>query len=44
MEAVLTDAALRDNMIGRGIDRSRRFSWDAAAQRLLQLYERAMGA
>jgi glycosyltransferase involved in cell wall biosynthesis len=44
MELALTDSASRQEMIRRGLDRARRFTWDAAAQKLIQVYERAATA
>jgi len=41
MELVFADAALRQEMIRKGMKRARQFSWEAAAQKLLHLYERA---
>ncbi|MGQ9503096.1 MAG: glycosyltransferase family 4 protein [Anaerolineae bacterium] len=36
---VLTDATLRQEIVQRGYVQSRRFTWQAAAQRLLEVYE-----
>lgn len=38
-DRVLTDSALRQEFIRRGYAQSRRFTWQAAAQRLLEVYE-----
>ncbi len=39
LETVLTDAALRDNLVQRGLARARLFSWDEAAEQLLQVFD-----
>jgi glycosyltransferase involved in cell wall biosynthesis len=39
IERVLLDAPLRDDLIARGLDQARRFSWSDAARRLLAVYE-----
>lgn len=39
---LVTDSALRDELIQRGYERARRFTWDAAAARLLAIYERIL--
>jgi glycosyltransferase involved in cell wall biosynthesis len=44
LELVLSDPALQQDMIRKGIDRARRFTWEAAAHKLLRLYERAVAA
>jgi glycosyltransferase involved in cell wall biosynthesis len=44
MEIALSDAVLRQEMIRKGLDRARRFTWDAAARKLLHLYRRAVAA
>jgi glycosyltransferase involved in cell wall biosynthesis len=36
--AVLTDATLRESMIARGLTHAARFTWDEAAQRMLDVY------
>lgn len=38
----LSDAALRNELSARGVERSRRFSWDTAAQATLAAYRRAV--
>ncbi|MGC8880018.1 MAG: glycosyltransferase family 4 protein, partial [Anaerolineae bacterium] len=40
---VLEDAVLRQELIRRGDAQSRRFTWQAAAQRLLEVYETLSG-
>jgi glycosyltransferase involved in cell wall biosynthesis len=42
MEHALTDTTLQQKMISRGLERVRLFTWEAAAKRLLQVYERAV--
>jgi len=44
MELVFADPALRQEMTRRGIERAQGFTWSAAAQTLLHLYERAAAA
>ena len=41
MRRVLTDAALRDDLVRRGAINAERFSWDAAAEALLRLLKNA---
>lgn len=41
MEAALTDESLRQEMIAKGLNRARHFSWERAAQKTLQTYEKA---
>jgi glycosyltransferase involved in cell wall biosynthesis len=43
LEAVLTDAALRKDLIQRGLARARLFSWEEAAGQLLQVFEEVGG-
>jgi len=40
MARLLTDRDLRENMIGRGADQARRFTWMRAAAKLLDVYRR----
>jgi glycosyltransferase involved in cell wall biosynthesis len=40
MRRMLTDSALRREMVGRGLDQARRFSWQSAAEQLLEVYAR----
>jgi glycosyltransferase involved in cell wall biosynthesis len=42
LHAVLTDSALRGELIARGTARLDRFSWDRAAEETLAVYERAL--
>jgi glycosyltransferase involved in cell wall biosynthesis len=41
---VLDDAALAATMVGRGIERAQRFSWEHTRQRTLQAYDRCLDA
>jgi glycosyltransferase involved in cell wall biosynthesis len=42
---VLTDSTLRDSMVVKGLEQSRRFTWEASARRMLDVYRRlAAGA
>ena len=43
MQSGLEDAALRGELIGRGLERARRFTWAAAAQKLLEVYREVGG-
>jgi glycosyltransferase involved in cell wall biosynthesis len=40
---VLSDSSLRDALRARGLERSRPFTWERAAQRTLDVYRRVMG-
>jgi len=40
MRALVEDAALRQELKGRGLVRARRFSWDDAARKTLQVFQR----
>jgi glycosyltransferase involved in cell wall biosynthesis len=42
MHAVLTDAARTAQAVERGVQRARRYSWDASAVLLLNAYRQAM--
>ena len=44
MSRVLTDDDLRTRLVGEGLERSRSFSWERAAQETLAVYERAARA
>jgi len=44
MEAVLGSRGLREDLIGKGIARAARFTWKAAAERMLELYAEAVEA
>ncbi len=37
---VLTDDKLRDNMVGRGLEQSKKFSWEKTAELTLQVYNK----
>ena len=41
LDRVLTDPGLRQELRGRGLDRARPFTWEAAARQTLAVYERA---
>jgi len=43
MERVLTDETLRASLRVKGIERARRFSWEDAAQKTLEVYQRVAG-
>jgi glycosyltransferase involved in cell wall biosynthesis len=43
LHAVLTDSALRADLVAKGTARVRRFSWDRAAEETLAVYHRALG-
>ena len=40
MDRILTDNALRESLVSRGLARARLFSWQQAAQKLLEAYDR----
>ena len=40
MRQVLTDSELRDNMIRKGLEQSKRFSWEKAAEQTLEVYNK----
>ncbi len=44
MERLLTDQALRSDLIARGRERAARFTWAEAARRLLTVYNRLLAA
>jgi len=39
MRQVLTDKHLRDMMVKRGLERSKKFSWEKAARETMEVYE-----
>ena len=41
MRRVLTEGGLRDEMVGRGLERAKLFSWEKAARETLAVYEKA---
>ena len=43
MRQVLTDAKLRDDMIRKGLEQSKRFSWERAAKETMKVYEKVGG-
>ena len=40
MSKVLTDSKLRDNMIRKGLEQAKRFSWEKAAEQTLEVYHK----
>jgi len=44
LHRVLLDQAVRDKVRLRGYDQVRKFSWDASAQRILEIYQQVAGA
>ena len=40
MRRVLTDDELRDNMVRKGLEQSKKFSWEKTAELTLQVYNR----
>jgi len=40
MRRVLTDSELRDNMIRKGLEQSKRFSWEKTAEQTLEVYNK----
>jgi glycosyltransferase involved in cell wall biosynthesis len=40
---VLSDRATRDEMVRRGLERARQFTWDRVADRYVEIYESALG-
>ncbi len=44
MRQVLTDSELRNNMIRKGLEQSKRFSWEKAAKQTLEVYNKVGGA
>ena len=40
MRQVLTDTELRDNMIRKGLEQSKRFSWEKTAEQTLEVYNK----
>ncbi len=40
MRQVLTDSELRDNMVRKGLEQSKRFSWEKAAEQTLEVYNK----
>ncbi|TET14699.1 MAG: glycosyltransferase family 1 protein, partial [Dehalococcoidia bacterium] len=40
MRQVLTDSELRDNMIEKGLEQSKRFTWEKAAEQTLEVYNK----
>ncbi len=44
MERALTDEALRVSLRARGLERARRFTWEEAARRTLEVYWQVLGS
>jgi len=44
LHRVLVDQAVRDKIRQRGYEQVRKFSWDASAQRILEIYQQVAGA
>ena len=44
MRQVLTDSELRDNMVRKGLEQSKRFSWEKAAEQTLEVYKKVGSA
>lgn len=44
MRRVLTDARLRDDMIRKGLEQAKKFSWEEAARETMKVYEKVGGA
>ena len=40
MVQVLTDSKLRDNMIRKGLEQAKNFSWEKAAKQTLEVYNK----
>ena len=40
MRKVLTDSALREEMVGKGLERARQFSWEKTARETLAVYQK----
>ncbi len=40
MQQVLTDSELRDNMVRKGLEQAKKFSWEKAARETQEVYER----
>jgi hypothetical protein len=40
MHRLLIDISLREELIARGFEQAKRFTWEGAARRLLGVYER----
>jgi len=44
MREVLTNSELRDNMVRKGLEQSKRFSWEKAAEQTLEVYKKVGSA
>ena len=43
MRQVLTDDKLRDDMVRKGLEQSKKFSWEKAAMETMEVYEKVGG-
>jgi len=43
MRQVLTDSELRDNMVKKGLEQAKKFSWEETARQTLEVYNRVAG-
>ncbi|GAI38169.1 unnamed protein product [marine sediment metagenome] len=43
MRRVLTDDKLRDDMVRKGLEQSKKFSWEETARQTLEVYEKVGG-
>jgi glycosyltransferase involved in cell wall biosynthesis len=43
MRQVLTDSQLGEDMVRKGLEQSRKFSWEKAAEQTRQVYEKVAG-
>ncbi|MBA7678861.1 hypothetical protein ES703_87139 [subsurface metagenome] len=43
MRQVLTNAKLRDEMIRKGLEQSKKFSWEETARQTLEVYDKVTG-
>ncbi len=43
MREVLTDSKLRDDMVRKGLEQAKRFSWEKTARETLEVYSKVAG-
>jgi glycosyltransferase involved in cell wall biosynthesis len=43
MRRVLTDDKLRDDMVRKGLEQAKRFSWEKTAEQTLEVYNKVAG-